>query len=355
MTYMDVPDSASRLHWRLLCERLDESGALTADTRLALEARLDSWPDRTRRLPGRWLRALGEGREHPALGLARSAEVTLQDPARSLAPSAPWHSRPWTGHPWATCASLGGLRDLRVHDEERGDECAEAVARSPFLTQLTHLSLASGVTARGASVLASSPSLVSLRTLDLGRNRVGEAGVRALASSPHLQQLAALHLGRNALDAGAVSALSSGFPALRRLDLDFAGLTGPEVRRLVESGRLAGLRELNLSHNDLGHEGAEALAACADLRSLEVLFLHGCRLDDAAALALLSSPHLGALRNLALSDNALTLRSVEALERCAPLASLTELDVCHNPFPVDEAEARLRACPTLRALGRLCV
>lgn len=195
----------------------------------------------------------------------------------------------------------------------------------------------------------------SVRLLDLGRNRVGEAGVRAIVTSPYLSGLRALHLGRNALDRGAIGALGNGLGELERLDLDFNGLTGDDVRVLCASGRLAGLRELNLSNNRIGQAGCEALAACAELRSLEVLFLHDCRLDDDAVDALLGSPHLGALRNLAMSANSLTMKSVDALAACVPLASLGELDVCHNNADPVEAEIRLRASSVLGGVGRLCV
>ena len=98
-----------------------------------------------------------------------------------------------------------------------------------------------------------------------------------------------------------------------------------------------------------------ALARCQQLKQLEVLFLHGCGLDDGDALALLASPYLRSLRCLALSANAIGPRVVDALAESELCSGLDELDICQNPFPVEEAEARLRASPFLARLRRLCV
>ncbi len=334
----------SRLTWRRLCEQLDRE-PLSDDSREAIAADLAAWPDAIRVAPGRWLRALAGGREVPGLRLARRAELYFFDDAASRPP--------WAGLDWLNAEELGPLRGLRVYDERGGDSWAHSLARASFFPQLTWLAVAAGLGAEGAAGLAAAAGC--LEFLDLGRNQIGEEGVRALVQSSSLSALRALHLGRNALDARAVAALAGGFPRLEKLDLDCARLGPHELSALCSSGRLRGLRELNLSNNSLGRAGCEVLAACPDLASLETLFLHECAIDDEGAAALLSSPHLGQLRKLAMSANALTSRTVEALCRCEPLLSLGELDICHNDFAPPQAEEQLRRATIFRHLGRLCV
>jgi Leucine-rich repeat (LRR) protein len=336
----------SRTGWRRLCAAVDDlcEGELTPDLLSRWRGRLSSWPDGYRLLPGRWLRRLLEGEEPPGLSLVACLDAVLftEPPRRSP-------------YAWAKSPGLRHLAILRLYDESLGDEGAEALAHSSRLTGLSELSLSAGVTDRGALALASSTNLSRLRVLGLSRNRLGALGLAALVSSTHLAGLRALHLGRTPLDGEAIGALCQSRLPLARLDLDCTGLSGAGVARLCESGCLAGLTELNLSNNPIGREGCRALAACPELSRLEVLFLHGCRLEDEDVAALLSATRLSALRNLALSANALGRRSVELLAESELLSGLTELDVCHNAFVADEAERRLGASPRLAGVRRLCV
>ena len=141
---------------------------------------------------------------------------------------------------------------------------------------------------------------------------------------------------------------------LELLDLDCKGLDGPAVEALVGAPLLRGVRTLNLSNNPIGRQGCAALAACPRLGDLEVLFLHGAGLDDEAAELLLRAPWLPRLRNLALSENALSMTTIERLIGRGDLG-LRELDICHNRFAETEAEPALRSAPQFAGLQRLCL
>lgn len=339
-------ESASRARWRALCEALDgERAALTHERVRGLDAALASWPDAYRTLPGKWAAELLHGGAHPALPLVRRVDVLLHDDVE-------FSSR----YAWASSEGLASARALRVYDERLGDAGAAAFARSPHLGGLVELALATGITPRGIELVADAPALArspDLALLDLARNRVGTDGVAALGASGHLRGLRALRLGRTSFDRAAVDALAwGGFAPLASLDLDAAGLTERDVAVLCASPRFEGLTELNLSNNALGVSACEAVAACAGLGSLKRLFLHNCRLDDDAVRALLASPHLRSLENLALSENHITDAATRAFLSSEVCATLTELDVCHNPF-APECEPLLRAA--MPGLRRLCV
>jgi Leucine-rich repeat (LRR) protein len=250
--------------------------------------------------------------------------------------------------PWVT---LSSLKILRLHDDLLRDEGARAFALSAQLTQIKELALASGITDRGAESLCASPNVKHVERLNLQRNQLEEGAIRALVESPYLTQLRALHLGRNPLNEASITRLSEHKLSLSLLDLDRTSLNDRMVQILVDTGALRGIRELNLSNNILGRDACRALARCPDL---EVLFLHNCGLHDDDVEALLHNSQLRSLRNLALSENQLTDKSIALLAACEPLKSLHELDVCHNPFSIHEAELALRSSPYIK-VNRLCI
>ena len=79
------------------------------------------------------------------------------------------------------------------------------LAASPHLSRLTTLELPwNGIGPATARRLAASPHIARLTRLNLGFNHIGHAGARALATCPRLANLKALDLGRNQIgDAGA--------------------------------------------------------------------------------------------------------------------------------------------------------
>jgi hypothetical protein len=309
-------------------------------------ADLDAFPDALRRAPGGWIRALIEGHREPRLRICRAVDITLHDV-----------DLPGDRFAWTDAPELAQVTILRVVDPRLDDDALDRWLGSPNNPRLTELALGGAITSRGARRLAGDERLANLESLAVYRSKIGPEGVAALLSSPRLgRKLHRLLLGRNTLgEAGAIAlAADTSITNLALLDLDCNRLDGAAIQALVRAPLLAGVRTLNLSNNPIGPEGIAALAACPYLDALEVLFLHGCQLDDEAVAPLLRAPFMARLRNLALSENRLSMATVEQIAASQHLRP-HELDICHNDFAEAEAEAILRAAPLFAGLRRLCL
>jgi uncharacterized protein (TIGR02996 family) len=214
------------------------------------------------------------------------------------------------------------------------------------------------LTADGARALAASPHLGRLRTLDLYRNDIGDAGMealagaawlrglqslnaienglsaaglRSLAESPLAESLQGLLLGRDDLgdEAAADLARSPLWPRLLLLSLNRAGI-GPAGAASMAAAPLGNLRKLDMSDNLLGALGAERLAGAACLRTLTWLHVRNCGLGDEGVEALARSPHLAGLQTLDLENNGITDRGVRALADSPHLRRLRTLTLRGN-------------------------
>jgi hypothetical protein len=337
---------ASLLAWRRICGGLDALGGAELAARIdAVESECAGWPDALRRAPGRWLRDLLDGRAQPRLRVARSVELTL-------------HGAEVVGDrlAWTDAPELARATIVRVHDDRPGDAGVERWLRSDNFLNVEELTLAAGITDRGACMLAGDRRIAGVRSLGLFRNGIGPAGVAALIDGPR-PALRRLLLGRNRLGEAGVRALagSTSIAGPLLLDLDCDGLDGAAIGALAAAPLLAGVRALNLSNNPIGLDGCVALASSPRLSQLRTLYVHGCGLDDAAVAELLGAPWLAGLDNLALSDNALSMASIDRLAAATALR-LGELDICHNPGISEEAAGPvLRGAPQLAGLRRLCL
>lgn len=339
------PPGPSAARWRALVQALDaiadDSPSLDAAIARVEEACTDV-PDRLRRVPARWLAQCMAGQVQPRLRVARALDLVLQGEV------------PGDRGAWADAPALAGLAIVKVFDDRLGDAGLARWLCAGGHAQVRELALASGITDAGARALADDPRLAGLASLALFRNAIGPDGVAALLGRVPAT-LQRLSLARNALGEPGMRALAgpSALTRLELLDLDANALDGAAIEALVASPLLRGARVLNLSNNRIGLAGCRALAR-AELERVEVLYLHGCSLDDAAAAALLDAHWLPQLHELALSDNALSLRTIAALTARRELG-LRELDICHNPFDVEAATHALRSAPQFAALRRLCV
>jgi uncharacterized protein (TIGR02996 family) len=136
------------------------------------------------------------------------------------------------------------LRELRLW---RAGRCAERLAKEPGLPGVSVLSFNdyydAPLTARDAAALAKSPYLNGLSALYLGRNSLGDDGVKALVSAPWL-----LHV--------------------TLLDLSDNGLSDCALRALAECPYLVNLQKLFVQSNFFSDDGLEALISSPHLRSL---------------------------------------------------------------------------------------
>ncbi len=172
------------------------------------------------------------------------------------------------------------------------------------LTRLRHLDLSDN-TLHDLSALAS-PTL-RLETLDLSACDVGEETLRALAERGCLSATHTLHLDDNPRigDAGAMALASAPLHALEHLELGGCEVGYPGVVALLQA---PGFAPTSLSLHSLHDARARiALLSAPQLATTRELGLdRTARWDQASARALTRAPHLRALRQLALSPEALS-------------------------------------------------
>jgi uncharacterized protein (TIGR02996 family) len=240
---------------------------------------------------------------------------------------------------------LAGLRHLHLGDEDSTPAVAEELAASPLLPRLESLALwgfqDSDLGDTGVRTLVSSPGVAGLKTLDLMHNRIRAEGAQAVAASPWLTGLTALYLGRSACgyttnDIGPQGARAlagaANLAGLTTLGLDLNHIGAKGLAALAGSRFLTRLRCLGLRGNAVGPAGVRALAESPNLRSIEVLSLGANDIGDEGAVALGRSPFAGGLRTLWLVGNRIGDRGVATLARSATLAGLRDLHLGANPF-----------------------
>jgi uncharacterized protein (TIGR02996 family) len=139
---------------------------------------------------------------------------------------------------------------------------------------------------------------------------------------------------------------------LRALDLADNQLGDEGARALAGCAHLAGLEELYLARNAIGDGGVQALALSPHLAGLRVLDLSANEVGDSGARALAASPHLKRLRELFLGTNQIGDEGAKALASSGNLASLEELMLFVNEIKAAGARA-LVGSPHLGALKML--
>lgn len=232
------------------------------------------------------------------------------------------------------CPYLIGLLTLRVSRNRLTDEGVEHLATSPHLTQLEELDLSENELGEvSGQLLADSAHLSRLRRLELAGNRLGPAGATALARSGRLETLSYLGLAGNNLGNPRLHTPHEISPLLRvpQLNLSSNGLDAVGLLALLspvsEPPLGPSVRELDLSHNALGDEGAVVISRSPSLSRLRVLRLVGCGIGDRGAAALAESPYLTGLRELNLENNPLSDAGVRPFLSSATARGLVSLGV----------------------------
>ena len=168
---------------------------------------------------------------------------------------------------------------------------------SPHVERLTSLRvsvLGPSVPGRIVELLASTPAVRFLTTLDLCDGRFGDDAVARLLNAPHLQQLETLNLQNNDLTSRFAEALAES-PLLPRLSSLALGSPWPWGRnRIGDAGvrRLSGvpspltLSSLDLTHNNLSDSSAWDLARSSSFPRLKCLHLGGNKLGRTSRHAL---------------------------------------------------------------------
>jgi uncharacterized protein (TIGR02996 family) len=201
--------------------------------------------------------------------------------------------------------------------------------------------------------LADSELLEQLTSLVLFGNGISDAGVCRLAGSPHLGPLRALDLSFNDFGAEGAQALSCPrLASLIELNLEGNPLGEQGVGALSASPYLTSLCSLKLRNTGLGPAGVGALAGSANCRKLRALDLARCAIQEEGVRALVRSPHLAGLEYLSLEDNHLDDESARVLADAEGRAGLRQLRLGRNRLG-DEGVRWLARSPLLAGLTEL--
>ena len=243
---------------------------------------------------------------------------------------------------------LNRLPELILLDLEgtgMGKKEAIAVARClPSLSQLKIIDLAINPLGHGIIELAKHlkclPGLIELK---LGDTEMGEEEARAVARSlPSLSQLKIINLSCNPQGLGIIELAKhlNCLPGLIKLKLCRTEMGEEEARAVARClPSLSQLKELDLSHNPLGHgivELAERLKCVSNLTSLD---LRNTRTNKEQVSALACAlRHVPKLRCLDLSLNPLGRGVRVLIQHLSSVPELQELDLCDVKMTKAEAE-----------------
>jgi uncharacterized protein (TIGR02996 family) len=190
---------------------------------------------------------------------------------------------------------------------------------------------------REVALLADSPALGRLRSLEIILARLGPDPVARLGASPHARNLRRLRFSFAGILREAVPALVASplFGQLTELDLsstDYGRPVGPAFAAAVwEAASPCRLEKLNLYRTRFGPTDAERLAAAPALRSLRSLDAGGQSYDtvlrEVGLRALARAPHLAGLRALHLAKTEPGVGGVRELAESTTLTNLRSLDL----------------------------
>lgn len=243
---------------------------------------------------------------------------------------------------FARTRSFPELRRLELNSADLHEGQMSAIARAANL-QLSAINLhACSIGDEGVAALLDAPWIDSLRSLDVGSNRLSSNAAESLAGCSKLAQLTQLDLSSN-FEVGieGLHALAAS-PFLRNLlklnvdeclDHHFSTTSQPTqpLKDFLQMLELPRLRHLDLSHAKIGVEEA-ALLGRDKFRHLTRLILRQCQISDEVVKGLLRSPSWQNLLELNLASNHLK-ESVAVLSDRSCLPRLSACQLQNNPIP----------------------
>jgi uncharacterized protein (TIGR02996 family) len=200
---------------------------------------------------------------------------------------------------------LSNLEELDLGDNELGETSALALASSPHLGSLRSLELRiNRLGPVGAEAVAGSEKLTNLVRLGLSNNEIGNARLRTLSRTQGFFHVPALDLSENNLVAAGLQVILNSYAGpidhklirLRNLDLGRNPLGDDGMRVLAACPLLENLQVLRLVDCRIGDEGVRVLAASPHLNNLVVLDLSNNLIGDPGCRVLLDPPHLRKLK-----------------------------------------------------------
>lgn len=235
----------------------------------------------------------------------------------------------------AAASRLRGLRELRIQASVWAEQAV-------YFNVPGHRLVLDDA---GASALAASTGLAHLDVLDLGNNRITNAGLHALGTGRW--QLRRLDLSSNLLGPDRLDEAFEG-PMLRSVrELSLVGNPIAEAfAEVVQRGRLPALRDLDLERCHLGAAGTAALCQALAAPTLRHLRLERNSLCDAGAHAIAGCEGLAALRSFEAGHNRIGHKGALALATSPYLANLERLTL-NEPRWKPETEALFKDSMTL--------
>jgi uncharacterized protein (TIGR02996 family) len=183
--------------------------------------------------------------------------------------------------------------------------------------------------------------------------RVGGELTQQILALPALQRLHRLSFKGHWGDGIAwLLAESPVVAQLSALDLSYCGLSPAAVRAIIASPRLASMNELALCGNDIGFDGAMEISLLPRLAPcLRKLHLEDTGINDAAATLLAHAPALLSLDELRLEGNPLDVEGITELLNSTMLRNtIIGADTAQFPLAVGQ-EIDRRLARHARALG----
>ncbi|CAH1233903.1 NLRC4 [Branchiostoma lanceolatum] len=237
--------------------------------------------------------------------------------------------------------SLPGLKlDLKFYSPDVTSRLVSVLKNVPGLRAL---GLSGDLGGAGMEVLqvglSSVPHLAVLRLGgDILRSGVGMTAVGMSSLAPYMRHLVGLReldiscneIGDTGLES--LTAILPIFTAMQVLDLRWIGISPTGMRTMVPALRqLTRLIKLDISYNDIGDPGLEFLAAILHhLTAMKVLVLNKTGISDRGISSLIKAlPHLVQLQVLNVSDNNIGDSGIVSLVQtlCQP----SSLDMEQNP------------------------
>ena len=246
--------------------------------------------------------------------------------------------------------SLSHVTEIVVGAKDSSSVLAEIGSVSlPRLRGLVLTSAAPTVDAFRA--LKMSPNFRSVESIEVWGGSAQFLSALAADSDPSLRRL---HIYRAGVDDQLLTGLSNSLCRLDSLQLEENQITQLGARSLALHGCLEDLRELDLSENPVGDEGALVLLESHRLAGLRHVNLRSADIEAAAsAIFGAQSPLSRNLISLNLAENAIPAESLKTMFANGPSSALQSLDLsgCEVDAAVMQAFVDSGVWPNLRTVA----
>jgi len=248
-------------------------------------------------------------------------------------------------------ANSPALRNVKKLELKGGrafnDAAAALLATSPFLKNIEELDLSfTKLGDKGLEAIANSPNFANLRVLNIKFTKITDVGIESLARSPYMANLEKLTFSGELLqitDRSLVAlARSPHVNKLEKLEIRHNQLEDDAFHEFVLSGNFSGLKQLELSLDNVSTKELLLMTSGSMWRSLEEVHLHVDRLAPSAAKAIANSPGSNNIRSLHL-DAMFDKGALEELSNAKSLTRLSELRISPYGIPYDELAPLLRS------------